>query len=61
MSKISMIRIDILDEDNFLITQIFLYDLPLNDATTNTFIKSRAIEYILVTKRSQIPLFNLLD
>ena len=61
MSKISMIRIDILDEDNFLITQIFLYDLPLNDATTNTFINSRAIEYILVTKRSQIPLFNLLD
>ena len=61
MSKISMIRIDILDEDNFLITQIFLYDLPLNDATTNTFVKSRAIEYILVTKRSQIPLFNLLD
>ena len=61
MSKISMIRIDILDEDNFLITQIFLYDLPLNDATTNTFIKSRAIEYILITKRSQIPLFNLLD
>ena len=61
MSKISMIRIDNLDEDNFLITQIFLYDLPLNDATTNTFIKSRAIEYILVTKRSQIPLFNLLD
>ena len=61
MSKISMIRIDILDEDNFLITQIFLYDLPLNDATTNTFIKSRAIEYILVTKHSQIPLFNLLD
>ena len=61
MSKISMIRIDILDEDNFLITQILLYDLPLNDGTTNTFVKSRAIENILVTKRSQIPLFNRLD
>ena len=58
-SKIRMKSITILDKDDCLISWMLLYgDLSL-DNFTNTFIITGAIEYNLVAKRFEVPLFNL--
>ena len=53
-----MKRIDIFDKNDFLITRILLCGGFSLDNTTNTFIISSRIEYILATKRFDVSLFN---